>query len=456
MLSDPIVALATPPGRAALAVIRLSGDGAFDVAAKVISGFRVDRQRCATLAVVRDAQGCSLDRALYTVFPQPKSYTGEDMVELSCHGGLVVPAKVIAALSAAGARQAFPGEFTRRAVLNGKMDLVQAEGVGDLVDATAPQQARLALQQLDGALSRRLGRLRDHLIELEAMLSYDIDFPDEDDGPLPPDHVPEHLDRVASEIDRLLATAPAGERIREGALVVFAGRPNTGKSSLFNSLLGLERAIVTDIPGTTRDAIESSTEFGGWPVRLVDTAGLRAAAEPVERLGIEVSQRYLAAADLVFLCIEAGRDLDAEERTFLERAGQADRRGANGPRTTARILSVRTKADLVDEAGEGVPVSVVTGEGLDRLKAETARMAFSEQWQLTDLEPALTRERHRDALRRSHEALAEARPLLDGDREVVLAAHHVREAVRALDELIGVVDIEDVLDRVFASFCVGK
>jgi tRNA modification GTPase len=456
MLSDPIVALATPPGRAALAVIRLSGDGAFDVAARVVSGFRVDRPRRATLAPFRDARGRSLDQGLYTVFPRPESYTGEDMVELSCHGGLVAPAKVIAALAVAGARQAFPGEFTRRAVLNGKMDLVQAEGVGDLVDATAPQQARLALQQLDGALSRKLERLRDQLVALEAMLSYDIDFPEEDDGPLPRGRVHEQLERVAGDIDRLLATAPAGERIREGALVVFAGRPNTGKSSLFNSLLGLERAIVTDIPGTTRDAIESSTEFDGWPVHLVDTAGLRAVAGPVERLGIEVSHRYLAAADLVLLCIEAGREFDREERTFLDRGADLGGGHGTGLPTSAPILPVRTKADLVDEAGEGIPVSVMTGEGLDRLKEETARIVFSGQWQLTDLEPALTRERHRDALHRSREALAAARPFLTGDREVVLAAHHVREAVRALDELIGVVDIEEVLDRIFASFCVGK
>jgi tRNA modification GTPase len=456
MLSDPIVALATPPGRAALAVIRLSGDDAFGIAARVVSGFRVDRPRRTTLAVFRDAGGDSLDHGLYTVFPRPESYTGEDMVELSCHGGLVAPARVVAALLAAGARQASPGEFTRRAVLNGKMDLVQAEGVGDLVDATAPRQARLALHQLDGALSHRLERLREQLVVLEAMLSYDIDFPEEDDGLLPAGRVSAHLERVAGDLDRLLATAPAGERIREGALVVFAGRPNTGKSSLFNSLLGLERAIVTDIPGTTRDAIESSTEFGGWPVRLVDTAGLRTVAEPVERLGIEVSHRYLAAADLVFLCIEAGRELDCEERAFLERPLDPALGEASGLDLCARVLAVRTKADLVEETGEGIPVSVVTGQGLDRLKEETARIAFSEQWQLTDLEPVLTRERHREALRRSQEALSEARPLLTGDREVVLAAHHVREAVRALDELIGAVDIEDVLDRVFASFCIGK
>jgi len=456
MLSDPIVALATPPGRAALAVIRLSGDGAFEVAAKVIASFRVEPSRRATLAVFLDPTGQPADRGLYMVFPGPVSYTGEDMVELSCHGGLVAPARIIAALGAAGARQAFPGEFTRRAVLNGKLDLVQAEGVGDLVDATAPEQARLALQQLDGALSRRLARLRDGLLELEALLSYDIDFPEEDEGPLVPTRAPDHLDRLAAEIDGLIATAPAGERIREGALVVFAGRPNTGKSSLFNSLLGLDRAIVTDIPGTTRDAIESATEFHGWPVRLVDTAGLRHVVEPVELLGIEVSRRYLFAADLVLFCVEAGRELDDQEQAWLRGyPGDGDSTEAR-LRPGARVLAVRTKADLAADAGDGIAVSVTTGAGLEVLRREVARIAFAEQWQLADLEPVLTRERHREALRRSQEALGQARPLLVGRGEAVLAAHHIHEAVRALDELIGAVDVEDVLDRVFASFCVGK
>ncbi len=456
MLSDPIVALATPPGRAALAVIRLSGDGAFDVAAKVIRRFRAHPPRRATLAAFVDAAGRPIDRGLYTAFPGPASYTGEDVVELSCHGGLAAPRQVIAALTAAGARQAAPGEFTRRAVLNGKLDLVQAEAVGDLVDAGAPQQARLALSQLDGALSQRLAQLRTQLLELEALLSYDIDFPEEDHGPLNPTRVPAHLDRVTSQIDGLLATAPAGERIREGALVVFAGRPNTGKSSLFNSLLGLDRAIVTAFPGTTRDAIEAATEFAGWPVRLVDTAGLRQVTDPIEQLGIEVSQRYLAGADLVLFCAEAGRDLDPLERAWLGEHAQSEDLPAGTLRPGARVLAVRTKADLASSAGEGIAVSVVTGSGLDVLRERVARIAFGEQWQLADLEPALTRERHREALRRSREALALARPILGRSDEAVLAAHHIRQAVRALDELIGTVDIEDILDRVFASFCIGK
>lgn len=443
MLTDPIVALATPPGRAALAVVRLSGAGAFDVAARVIEGFRASPPRRATLATFRAADGTPIDRGLYTAFPAPRSYTGEDLVELSCHGGLLVPTRLVAALQAAGARPAHPGEFTRRAVLNGKLDLVQAEAVGDLIDASAPAQARAALRQLEGGLSRRLAELREGLLEAESLLSYDIDFPEEDEGPVPRERIAAALDSVAGRLDRLLATAPAGERLREGALVVFAGRPNTGKSSLFNALLGAERALVTEVPGTTRDAIEAHTDFLGWPVRLADTAGLRESDDRVERLGIEVSQRYLAAADLVLLCAEAGRSLGPDERALAE---------------SRPVILVRTKADLAPAATEPdeLAVSVVSGAGLDALRRTVAERAFGDRIALADLEPALTSERHRVALARARAALGETYAHLGRDGDAVLAAHHVRAATAALDELIGVIDVEEVLGRVFASFCVGK
>ena len=275
MFSDPIVALATPPGRSALAVVRLSGAGALDIAARVVVGFTPRPPRTAHLAAFVAANGTTIDRGLYTVFPGPQSYTGDDLVEFSCHGGLVVPAQLLGALLEAGARMALPGEFTRRAVLNGRMDLLQAEAVGDLIDATAPSQTRAALHHLDGGLSRRLTDLRTAMLDVEALLDYDIDFPEEDDGPVAPARIAGRLAEVQAQVGRLLATAPAGERLRAGALVVLAGPTNVGKSSLFNALLGSERAIVTSAPGTTRDAIEADTTFLGWPIRLVDTAGLR-------------------------------------------------------------------------------------------------------------------------------------------------------------------------------------
>jgi tRNA modification GTPase len=441
MLSDPIAALATPPGRSALAVVRLSGQGAFDVAGQVIQRFRTDRPRMAALATFHTLEGDAIDRGLYTVFPAPHSYTGEDMVEFSCHGGMIAPARLLAALQAAGARPAAPGEFTRRAVLNGKLDLVQAEAVGDLIDATAPAQARTALLQLEGGLSRRLTELRETLIDLQALLSYEIDFPGEDDGPVPPELIARRLDGAAERIARLLATAPSGERVREGALLVLAGRPNAGKSSLFNALLGADRALVTEIPGTTRDTIEAHTDFLGWPVRLADTAGLWDSRDRIDRMGIEVSRRYLTAADLVLLCVEAGREVGADEAAIAAQRA---------------TIVLRTKCDLVTATDGGLPVSVVNGTGLGELRKVAAERVFGERIALGDLEPALTRERHRVALERAQAALAEAHPYLRPGGDAVLASHHVREATLALDELLGVVDVEEVLGRVFASFCVGK
>jgi tRNA modification GTPase len=440
MLSDPIAALATPPGRSALAVIRLSGRGAFDVAARVVEGFRADRPRTATLATFREGAEV-IDRGLYMVFPMPRSYTGEDMVELSCHGGQLAPARLLAALHAAGARPAAPGEFTRRAVLNRKLDLVQAEAVGDLIDAVAPAQAKAALRQLEGGLSRRLSELRDALLDVQALLSYEIDFPGEDDGPVPPERIAAALGDVAGRIARLLATAPSADRMRHGALLVLAGRPNAGKSSLFNALLGTSRALVTEIPGTTRDAIEGHTDFLGWPVRLADTAGLSTSGDRLERMGVEVSRRYLSAADLVLLCIEAGREPGPDETALLEERPS---------------LLVRTKRDLAPDAVGGLAVSALTGEGIGDLRRAVADRVFGDRIALGDLEPGLGRDRHRTALVRAEAALADAAAHLTPGGDPVLVSHHVREATMALDELLGAVDVEEVLGVVFAGFCVGK
>ncbi|MBK7351635.1 MAG: tRNA uridine-5-carboxymethylaminomethyl(34) synthesis GTPase MnmE [Gemmatimonadetes bacterium] len=435
MLSDPIVALATPPGRSALAVIRLSGTGAFGIAARVIPSFRADPPRTAHYAAFRDAAGQLIDRGLYLVFPGPRSETGEDVVEFQCHGGLAVPARLVAAIEAAGARLAHPGEFTRRAVQHGKLDLLQAEALGDLIDAEAPAQARAALVQLEGGLTRRIAALRAGLVELLALLAYDVDFPEEDDGPVSRERIEAARAAVLAGVEQLLGTAPLADRVRRGALVVLAGPPNAGKSSLFNALLGSERALVTEIPGTTRDAIEAHVEFHGWPIRLVDTAGLGEATDRLDALGQAMGRRFVEGADLV-----------------VELGGLAVRRLGG---SEAAPLLVRAKADLGGE-GEGLPVSAVTGQGLAELKRAIVARLFQSGAGFADLEPALTRERHRVALTAARDALAAAATHLGLGGEAVLAAHHVQEAVRALDALVGVVDVEEVLDRVFASFCVGK
>lgn len=437
MLSDPIVALATPPGRGALALIRLSGHGAFDVAARVLHPFLSLPSRTVFRArATHPTSGELLDDVLAVCHLGPGSYTGEDVVEVSTHGGMLVPAGVVAGFLAAGARSAAPGEFTRRAVLNGKVDLLQAEATADLIDAGAPAQRRQALHQLERGLSQRLDQLRGEILDLEALIAYDIDFPEEDEGPVSAERVERAWRTARDQVTRLLATAPEGERLRAGALVVIAGPPNAGKSSLFNALLGQERAIVTELPGTTRDAIEAPAVIEGFPFRLVDTAGLRDSDDRLERLGIEVSRRYLDAADLVLFCEE--RPTPGHDAFLAECA--------------APVVRVQTKADLSHVSG----VSVVTGAGLAELRYQLAAVAFGGLVALGDVEPVVTRERHRAGLRT---ALDELEAFWSARGEAVDAAAtatHLRAAAGALEDLIGVVTPDDVLDRVFSSFCVGK
>ena len=441
MLSDPIVALATPPGRSAIALLRLSGRGAFAVAARALRPFPADAARVVFRARLHHPETAELiDDVLAVCFPEPHSYTGDDVVEVTTHGGLIVPAAAIAALVAGGARPAAPGEFTRRAVRNGKMDLLQAEATGDLIDAGSPAQHRRALRQLERGLSDRLDALRQEILDLEALLAYEIDFPEEDEGPVSEPRVRRAWSVVRGRVAELLRTAPEGERLREGALLVIAGRPNAGKSSLFNALLGAERAIVTEIPGTTRDAIESHAVIEGFPFRLVDTAGLRDSEERVEKIGIGVARRYLAAADLVLFC----RDAD----------------GDDFPADRAPVVEVVTKQDLADRPAARPPdrltVSVVTGQGLPELRRRLAEVAFGRLLALGDVEPVVTRARHRAALERALGELDGFRAARDAGVDAAAAATHLRAAITALDDLIGVVTPDDVLDRVFATFCVGK
>jgi len=444
--SDTIVAIATAPGRAALAIVRMSGPRAHEIARSRMRPWP-ETARASRLARVTDESGAPVDEGLATWFEAPASFTGEDMVEFTCHGGPIAPAMIAAAFAGAGARPAEPGEFTRRAVLNGKLDLLQAEAVGDLADAATRPALKVALAQLDGGLSRRVAALRERVIEVEALAAYDIDFPEEDDGPIAPERIVSAARAVMAQLDALQATAPVGELVREGASVVIAGAPNVGKSSLFNALLGRRRAIVTDIPGTTRDALEAVTEADGWPVRLVDTAGLRDTTDTVERLGIEVSREYLERADAVLAC----GDSDESLRLVSDAIARL---------SEAPVIRVRTKSDLPGRTplNDGaVPVSAETGEGLRALSVAIAKALESSRGQLQLDAPLITRERHRSALTAARSELA---GFVDAWTTAkvppVVAAVHLREATRILEELIGSVDVEDVLDRVFSSFCVGK
>ena len=447
-LDDTIVAAATPNGRGALALIRLSGRDAFSIAAKHLRPLP-SQPRVSQLCSVHDGDEV-LDQALVTLFPGPNSFTGEDTVELSTHGGYLVPDSVIAALVSSGARQALPGEFTRRAVLNSKLDILQAEAIGDLIDARSQAMRRAALGQLDGGLSRRLMQLRSDLIDLEALIVYDIDFPEEDDGPVSREKVERVAAKITESLKALLATAPMGELIREGAIVVIAGPPNVGKSSLFNALLGRSRAIVTELPGTTRDALEAVIDTGEWPLRLVDTAGLRDTEDRLERLGIEVSERYLADAHVVIACGETPAGL---ENTVTQIAQTSH----------ASILPVHTKIDLVSQGDESVwprstlAVSAETGAGLPDLLEAINEALRKEHGEVAPDVPMLTRARHRHALSLACSELELFQQAWNRNSlPATVASVHLRTAVLALEELIGTVEIEDVFDRVFSSFCVGK
>ena len=461
--SDTIVAVATPNGRGALAVVRLSGPGAHEIGRAILTRWP-DRPRQAVLSEVRDASGAPLDQVVAIRYDAPASFTGEHALELSTHGGLLVPTSVLAAAIERGARLAEPGEFTRRALLNGKLDILQAEATADIIAAGSRAAQRVALQQLDGGLSRRITDLRQQIVGIEALIAYDIDFPEEDDGPIPAARVLTALDDLQRALRGLLATARGGELVREGALVVLAGLPNVGKSSLFNALLGRSRAIVTPIPGTTRDALEAVIEAEPWPIRLVDTAGLRETNDPVERIGIAVSESYLRSAAIVLCC---GDDL-ASLRAVAESVHRPPST-VNGQPSIVTII-VRTKSDLgpVDAAelaalgadyhgAAALEVSAETGAGIQQLLMCIGRTLTDDVGSIELDAPMLTQSRHQRAVAY---ALAELEHFRSSWREgalpATIAAVHLHAAGDALHELIGGIDTEHVLDEVFRRFCVGK
>ena len=477
MKADTIVARSTPPGRGALAVLRLSGPATRQVLEKVAPELSAPPPvRRPTLAhLVNPADGSTLDRGLVTFFPGPASYTGEDLAELSVHGGVLVSALVEEACRRAGARQAEPGEFTRRAYLNGKLDLVQAEAVADMVDAQNAALHRTAVHQMDGGLSNRLAELREALVELEALLVHQIDFPEEDDPPVPVATVLERAGAVEAHMEGLLATAPEGELLREGALAVLAGRPNTGKSSLYNALLGEERAIVTPTPGTTRDALEARVQMGGFPFRLVDTAGLRSQAGEVERMGIEVARRYLAGADVILLCLPVDMDWGEPEDSFVaEWAPQvpvvvvrscADRvpstdGGAEASAADEGASDVLGGAGDVPEGAGSVAGRVMasarSGQGLQELRTLLGRLVFSGLVKMDAEAPVLTRRRQREGVKDARGEVAAFRQALRDGVPAEAAVSHLRSAETALEELLGVISPEEILDQVFARFCIGK
>jgi tRNA modification GTPase len=435
---DTIVALATPVGRGGIGVVRLSGPEVAAIAASILG--RVPKARHATHCAFKDHRGDRVDEGIALYYPAPHSYTGEAVLELQGHGGPIVMQTLLATCVDAGARLAEPGEFTRRAFLEGKLDLAQAEAVADLIDAASREAARSALRSLTGEFSSAVAVLVDQLIELRALVEAMLDFPDEQVDSLHRNDAAARLARVKAALEEVLARSRQGSLLRSGIHVVIAGRPNVGKSSLLNRLAGEERAIVTSIPGTTRDALREAIQIEGVPLIVVDTAGLRAAQDEVERLGIERTQRELARADVVLEIFDASNVQPAL---------------SDLPNGAARV-AVYNKTDLapVFTPPEGEPaailVSAKTGTGLEALREAILRAAG---WSATGESVFLARERHLRALDKARSHLAQAANEVN---RWEFFAEELRLAQFALGSITGEFTADDLLGEIFARFCIGK
>jgi tRNA modification GTPase len=448
-LHDTIVAISTPLARSGIGVVRISGEGARQISEAILRfpGEHRWRPWTASLAELVDESGNPIDRVVTTFFEAPRSYTAEDVVEISCHGSPVVLRFCLRRAVAAGARLAEPGEFTLRAFLNGRIDLPQAEAVRDLIDATTLYQARVAAQQVEGSVSRRIRPLKEKLLELIALLEAGIDFAEDDVSVAPAHEILERLAPVREGLDHLLSSSAYGKLVHSGFTLAIVGKPNAGKSSLFNALLGQDRAIVTDIPGTTRDTVSESAEIRGIPVRFIDTAGIRAGENRVEELGIARSFEAMADADLVLVVLDLSASLEQTDLDILQRA-----------ESQGRVLVAGNKSDLprvLEPARECDPVSALTGAGIaalaDRI-IETLAPAGAEQQ-----EPGfITSLRHENLLRESIEALDNARGAAEVGIPHEMLLLDLYAALRPIDAITGATTADDILNRIFATFCIGK
>jgi len=436
---DTIAACATPPGVSALALIRLSGPRAPVIAGELLGESLTPRQ---PLPRRLRLDGRVLDEAVTTFWPGPRSYTGEDLVEISCHGNPLAVETILHALQKRGARMARPGEFTERAFLHGRIDLTQAEAVLDVLHAGSERALLAAQRSLGGQLKDRLMEIRSGLLDLLARIEAYIDFPEEDIQPEVGDGFRKEVSRLLQMISGLLATAPLGQRLRSGYRLVLMGPPNVGKSSLLNALLGSDRAIVSSVPGTTRDTVEESIVLAGFPIRLIDTAGLRPPTDPVEQEGIQRTRTAAEQADLVIALIDRTQAKDPCESEWS--------------RFNGKLLRVLTKSDLPAAfSGEGQPVSAKTGEGLEQMRQTVARRLAGDFLTPGSEEIAINT-RHTEALQKTTEGLATASSSLATRAAPELVASDLRLALQALESILGVGTSEDVLDRLFAQFCIGK
>jgi len=443
--ADTIAAVATAPGRAGIGVVRVSGPAVRAIIAGVLA--RVPEPRAATLCDFRDATGGTLDRGLALFFPAPHSYTGEDVLELHGHGGPAVLQLVLRRCLDLGARPAQPGEFTRRAFLNDKLDLAQAESVADLIDASSEAAARGAMRSLAGEFSARIGHLVSALIELRALVEATLDFPDEEIDFLERGDAFKRLARLRAELGDVQRAAEQGRILREGARCVLIGQPNVGKSSLLNRLAGDEVAIVTEIPGTTRDPLRHELVIDGVPVHVIDTAGLRESEEPVEKIGIERAWREIGQADVALLVVDVTRGMADADRAIL----------AKLPEKVKKIF-VFNKIDLSGESPsarelEGrveIRVSAKSGAGLELLRSNILQAVG---WRPAEEAQFMARERHLRALQQADAALARA---AGQTKAIELFAEELRLAQQALGEITGQFSADDLLGEIFSRFCIGK
>ena len=455
-MSDTIAAIATPVQPGAIGILRLSGAGtcaALDAVFRAKNGKNAGAQRSRTMVLgeLLDETGQVIDNVLCVVFPAPHSYTGEDCAELHCHGSPIVLDAGLRALFAAGCRQATGGEFTKRAFLNGQLDLIQAESVVDLIDAETAQQAHNAVCQLDGALSRTVGRIYDELMDMAARFYAVVDYPDEDIEDLQRQEMLDTLRRAQGDLESLVAGFSRGRLMKLGVPTVLLGKPNAGKSSLLNALLGYDRAIVTDVAGTTRDTVEEKAEVGGVLLRLIDTAGIRQGGDAVEALGVERSRAAAKNASLAVLVLDGSRPLTQEDEDAIALA-----------QTVPHLIVAVNKSDLpravdigglADRFDNVASVSAATGEGLDVL---TDAIAAQFPVGSTAGGALLTNARQADAANRALSAVAEARSALRIGMTADVVLTDCESALAALGELNGKQVRDDLIDTIFSRFCVGK